>query len=229
MLQDTAAYQRLARVRRLLLFFYHQRIKGFAVPLDPHFDASSTEAFKDRIGRTRLYVEYGAGGSTLLAGRLGIRTISVESDRFFARRVRAALPASAKATVLDINLGMTIEWSKPVFRTPTQQRVKRWRRYVMAPFEQIGPGQGFPDFVLVDGRFRRACALEMARRAQVGEHPVTIMVDDYVGRPDYHVIEEYLGSPRLAGRAAFFEVMPAAAGQRRVPVSAVEEAMRDYR
>lgn len=199
-------------------FFYHQRVKGFAVPDDPWFDAGATDAFNDHLSRSRLYVEFGTGGSTLLAGRLGKRTVSVESDPWFARAVRARLTPGAPVRVIHADIGLTLDWGVPAFRRLTPARRRRWLGYVTAPYAAPELAAAFPDFVLVDGRFRRACALEAARRARLGGHPLTIMVDDYAERAPFRQIEPYLGAPTMAGRAALFAVTPNSG-------AAIDEAM----
>ena len=196
----------LTRPRAFARFLYHQRIKGFAVPAETDFGDIATQAFGERLARSRSYLEFGSGASTLLAGRLGVPTVAVESDRFFARSVRAALPPGAPVRFADVDIGVTIEWGKPLHSRPTPARVRRWSSYVTAPYALL---DGFPDFILVDGRFRLACALEAVRRARAGGHAATMMFDDYIDRPQYHGIEAHIGAPRMMGRAAFFELDPA--------------------
>ena len=72
---------------RLAHFLYMQRIKGFDVPDTPHFDAESTAPFKALLDKANLYLEFGAGGSTVVAAGQNKETITVENDRFFARSV----------------------------------------------------------------------------------------------------------------------------------------------
>jgi hypothetical protein len=64
-----------------------------------------------------------------------------------------------------------------------------------------------PDVVLVDGRFRIGCALATAFSIT---RPVTILFDDYVQRERTHQVEEFIGSPRIVGRMAEFNVEPMA-------------------
>ena len=91
----------------LLHFLYRQRIAGFAVPAEPQFDAPSLPVFLELLDRARIYLEFGAGGSTLAASRRGIETLSIESDRWFAAAVRRTLPAGAHSRVLAAPIGFT--------------------------------------------------------------------------------------------------------------------------
>lgn len=72
----------------------------------------------------------------------------------------------------------------------------------MAPLK----GRNFPDFILIDGRYWVACAFESARPANASQTTAGLMFDDYAMRPFYHVVEEFLGSPQIVGRAAIFHV-----------------------
>ena len=190
---------RLQEARELARFFYTQRVKGFDPPDHPHLDFETAEWLKQRLNRTGMLLEYGSGGSTVLANQLGVPAISVESDRFYAAAVRTALPDPRLCQLLTPKMGVTIQWGMPLIG-----RRRKGRRYVTAPFDCLG--DEFPDLVLVDGRYRVACALETARRAHLAGATAELVVDDYEGRPFYHDLPDYLGSPRLIARAAVFAV-----------------------
>lgn len=193
----------------LVKWIYVQRIKGYSPPGDPHFDAQSAEKHRELLGRAKLYVEYGSGGSTRLADTMGVETVCVESDPYYAAAVRKTLDSNSSVRIIDIHLGLTGPWGIPIFSTPNPKRIRRWNMYPLAPYTVLENGR-VPEFVLVDGRFRRACALESARRAGLAGVPLTIMFDDYYkeARDHYHAVEEFLGKPRRIGRAAFFEDVP---------------------
>ena len=153
----------------------------------------------------------------MLADRLGIRTISVESDPFYAKAVRHGLSERSSVTFITPKMGLTKEWGWPIFNAQV-----KGERYVNAPFET--QQRGVPDFVLIDGRYRVACALSAARRAYEGSITAVIMVDDYLERPHYHVLNQILGAEELAGRSAIFKV-----GRQSVPQSAVDRFVSDPR
>lgn len=187
------------KIKELLEFLYVQRIKGFDPPTAPHFDSDTNAWFCDRLSRSKFYLEYGSGGSTLLAARLNVKTISVEGDRFYAKAVKNALPEDHAVVMLTPDIGLTKQWSAPLFWAS-----KKGKTYVSAPFALIATE--VPDLILVDGRYRVACALEAARQTNIRKSSATILFDDYVDRPHYHEIEKLLGAPKLVGRAAIFEV-----------------------
>lgn len=217
----------LKRILSFSRFLYIQRTGKLSVPDEPHFDPESVPAFYALLKPAKRYLEFGTGGSTMVAARMGIDTISVDNDRFFAQSVQRHLPKDAPNRMLPIYIGFTREWGLPLFRKPTPERIARWRRYIDAPFEVLAENPGpFPNLILVDGRFRRACALESARQAQLAGQKTVIFVDDYVRRPTYRDVEQLLGTPRMAGRAAIFEIGP---DTKTVPKSKVDEAIMDCR
>jgi hypothetical protein len=202
----------LRKLWTLVHFLYVQRIEGFEPPGRPVLDAASVDWLADRLKVTKLYLEFGSGGSTLLANRLGVPSVTVESDRFYAAAVRSAPPFPEKALILTPPMGITGEWGMPVFG-----KERKGPRYVRAPFN--GLEDGFPDFIFVDGRYRVACVLESARQAARANSKATVLMDDYERRPHYHVLEDHLGEPERVGRGAIFSV-----GGRPIP----DELVRNY-
>jgi hypothetical protein len=197
--QPNSFGDRVESARELLRSFYVQRIRGFEPPLQPHLDPFTEKWLADRLERTKLFLEFGSGGSTLLANRLGVRTITVESDRFYAAVVEAALDDPKLATLIVPKMGVTTQWGMPlIFKR------RKGARYVSAPFKLFE--NYYPDLIMVDGRYRVACVLETARLAHLRGTPAKLLLDDYEDRPFYHVLEEHLGTPVRIGRAAVFDV-----------------------
>ena len=156
-------------------------------------------------GRADVILEYGSGGSTVLASELQNRTVfTVESDRAWAEMMRGWFKANppAAGTEIDViwsDIGPTKEWGHP-------EDHSAWKRFCRYPLE-VWRMKGFrqPDAVLVDGRFRAGCALATAFMTA---RPVTLLFDDYTERQAYHMVEDFLGQPDITGRMARFEVTP---------------------
>jgi hypothetical protein len=182
-----------------LRFFYVQRVRGFDAPTLPHLDPETAKWLEWRLQRTKLFLEFGSGGSTVLANRLGTPTITVESDRFYGAAVQAAIMHDNLTKMVFPKMGITKQWGMPVFF-----KKRKGLRYAGAPFHHLS--EKFPDFILVDGRYRVACVLETARRAYLARSVAELMLDDYEGRPRYHALEDYLGIPQRIGRAAIFAI-----------------------
>lgn len=214
----------------LLRFLFTQRLVAPSPPGDVGLDDEAKSAFLERLESTSGYLEFGSGGSSLAAARLGVRSIAVEGDPVYARVVQQALGDSTTVELLYVNVGLTREWSRPLFTWRTRSRIAKWRNYTKAPFSRLAELGWFPDFVFVDGRFRRACVLETARQAALLGRPATIMIDDYFnpGREHYHAVEQWLGQPQRSGRAALFDLVPT--GLPSVPSREdIDSAAEDYR
>ena len=151
-----------------------------------------------------VILEYGSGGSTVLATDLGKRVTAVESDQDWAQMTQAWFhhnpPAKGAATVVWCDIGPTREWGHPVDD-------RAWKRFSRYPLEVWDLAEfAHPDVVLVDGRFRVGCALATAYRIT---RPVTLYFDDYVNRPRFHEVEKFIGAPaQVTGRMARFDLVP---------------------
>ncbi|MEM6482746.1 MAG: hypothetical protein AAF681_12935 [Pseudomonadota bacterium] len=162
-------------------------------------------ALREAYAQARVILEYGSGGSTLLAAEMpGKRVFSVESDKNWVSRMQTWLDAhpTASGTKVDIiwcDIGPTAKWGHP---TDAAQYIK-YAQYPLAVWDHADFEQ--PDVVLVDGRFRTGCALAAAYRST---SPVKVMIDDYMRRKHYHRVERFLGTPEMIGRMAAFHVEP---------------------
>lgn len=190
---------RVRSARSTLNFLLLQRRGGLSPPSHPEFDPETLARFQIELARASSYLEYGSGGSTLLVDRVGIPAVSVESDRFYAEKVRSVLKPDTLVQLAVPPMGLTKQWGMPIFEAS-----RKGAGYVNAPFEILKGA--FPDFVLVDGRYRAACILEVARRAISTDSSATVILDDYIDRPHYHTVERLLGAPQLTGRSAVFRV-----------------------
>lgn len=169
--------------------------------------APEAEALRTAYAQAEVILEYGSGGSTVLAAEMpGKHVTSVESDRKWARMMQGWFAANppAEGSTVDIvwsDIGKTRDWGHP-------KDDSEWRRFPDYPLK-VWRKKGFrhPDVVLVDGRFRIGCALATAFSIL---RPVTLLFDDYTKRHWFARVEEYLGTPHIIGRMAAFEVAPMA-------------------
>ena len=169
------------------------------------FGDMAQSRFQDLIARSKQYLEYGAGASTIYAAKLGIPLVSIESDERFLRAVKekcarpSLLGRRAPMTFIHGDIGATGPWGKPIL--PSLARPRRWSNYPMAPWETLGSSFR-ADLILIDGRFRVACALAVMLKQPEGHW--TLLVDDYLDRPEYQCIEEYADLVNMHGRMAEF-------------------------
>jgi hypothetical protein len=110
------------------------------------------------------------------------RLVSVESDLGWIGKLRE-IPAIDEAerqgrlTFVHVDIGQVGKWGRPV----DGSGAARYAAYASAPWARCDA----PDVVLVDGRFRVACALE-ASLQRVGQ--AKIAFHDFWKRPQYHVV-----------------------------------------
>ena len=155
--------------------------------------------------------------------------MSVDSDPRFLALVQKQIDALAPATrpqhrLIHANIGLTQEWGRPIFRRPEPRRLRRWRTYVEAPWAALRELHATPDTVLVDGRFRVACALETVRNLGA-DSPCRILFDDYQ-RDFYHPIEAFAELVEMQGRMGVFRTQPNDAD---ALARALDEFCRDWR
>ncbi|MGJ4892924.1 hypothetical protein ACQR0Z_27610 [Bradyrhizobium sp. HKCCYLS3077] len=176
---------RLPHYFRAACFVAQKYLLGYSVGQTPVFDEGGLSFFSTAIRSSRIYLEYGSGGSTVMAAKYVSQLVSVEPDPVFARAVKKALPeTTAKISILTPDIGLTRDWGYPVFDVPTANRIARWKSLPQAPWKVL---QDMPDLVLVDGRFRVACALQSLLQI---DRTTKLLVDDYEGR-DYSAIEQF--------------------------------------
>ena len=169
----------------------------------------SEEAVKkyfELLQKSNFYVEYGSGGSTVAAAKLGKNFTSYESSEKFLNLVSKKIIQLGKfdsqsMILKSINYGPTRTWgipfpyalSKFIFR-------KGMQKYSDPHWENF---KRFPDLILIDGRFRVACALKAIKSLKYQDDWV-IIVDDYLGREEYKIIEEFSDLDAIIGTTAFF-------------------------
>ena len=204
------------------------RIRGHQVPDAPHFDPEALEYFLSRVLRGCLYMEYGSGGSTVLAASAGAQVISVETDPHYLRSVSKKVAVAAPGThagLVHADIGLTREWGRPVLTRPTARRVAAWTRYLEVPWSSPELGDRKPDVILVDGRFRVAAALTCLKHlgADGGSE---ILFDDYLDRPHYREVERFMPVAGTVGRMAIFKPVPVALEQLSL---AIDQFKTDWR
>lgn len=198
----TAAAKRAKYFSSAFTFVIKKHVIGFQVGANPSFDAEGLDWFLSIVPFSKVYLEYGSGGSTIVASRFVQTLVSVESDSSFGRAVEQKISKESLANIFCLypNIGITAQWGRPIFGRPTPPRVERWKRYPRAPWGGIINMPELPDLILIDGRMRVACALESLLHIT----PATrILVDDYIGR-DYGVIEDFADLVAVRGRMGEF-------------------------
>jgi hypothetical protein len=162
------------------------------------------EALRQAYSKADVILEYGSGGSTVMAAGMPGKTVfSVESGQEWAQALedwfKENPPVAKSVMIHHADIGPTKEWGWPVSD-------EFWQDYASYPLS-IWSREGFvhPDVVLIDGRFRAACFL--AVQFQI-TRPVTVFWDDYRSRRSYHEVERYGAPVAMKGRMAKFKLVP---------------------
>lgn len=166
-----------------------------AQALRPEMTEAEIDVLRECFSKATSLVEFGSGGSTLLAVRSpSLRRIwSVESDPAWIVKLRG-LPEVSQAEstgrlrFVHADIGRTGEYGMPL--EPSAE--ERWPGYYQAIWTD--PETAAADLVLVDGRFRVACALEALARCR--PHMI-LLFHDFWNRTPYHPVlafTDWLGS-----------------------------------
>ena len=181
---------------------FRRKRKRFAFNPEMSFTPAVGETVEAAYRTAETVLEYGSGGSTVLAASLGKRVFAVESDGDWAKATGAWIAEhhpEALARVVHCDIGPTGEWGKPF----GPERMADFYRYPLEIWDD--PDFRHPDVILVDGRFRVACFCAALLRV---ERETLLLFDDYAGRPDYHQVERLVRPARQVDRMAVFELSP---------------------
>jgi hypothetical protein len=142
----------------------------------------------ERLEASTTYVEFGSGYSTAMALASKTQRIHVvESDPEWIRRLQIREDVtkgerSGRLVFQHVDIGPVRQLGAPAdIRTWPS-----WRRYYSDVWAALG--STIPDVVLVDGRFRVACALAAIRFVSPDTR---IVIHDFNDRPAYHEVLQY--------------------------------------
>lgn len=174
----------------------------YTIPTSPWMPPIAKQKLTNMLERASCYLEYGAGGSSVLASRLGVNHIySVESDKVFLQAVRTAVKKTRSTSTFNTvlaSIGSTTNHGYPI----DNSKIQHWHRYPFLVWERLREANHIPDFVLVDGRFRVACALACIMNLPSG---ATILLDDYGDRKDHYLaLTRHADLIEMADRMAVF-------------------------
>jgi hypothetical protein len=149
----------------------------------PHMTTAETTQLELQLAGLGSLLEFGCGGSTLVAARQLRRIVSVDSDADWLAKVQADMAtAPVEFTPVHIDIGPVREWGYPA----DEQRLRDWPRY----HAQIWRGMsGSPDAVLIDGRFRVACLLQSVIHCKPD---CIFLFHDFAERDYYRVVLKHV-------------------------------------
>lgn len=147
--------------------------------MNPSFHKNDLEMFKKYVAKATNYFEFGSGGSTVYVSKQkNIKSIcSVESCRVWHDKVKKLI---TRDTIQYIFINMNTlpdTWGYP---GPNSSK-ESWISYSGALNKSV-------DLILIDGRFRVACALQCF---SIIDNNTIILFDDFLNRPEYHIVLDY--------------------------------------
>ena len=168
----------------------------------PHMPPAAVARLEKAFATATCYLEYGSGGSTVLANELQVpTTVSVESDKEWLQKLKSQISSTPEKerVFIHADIGPTGAWGNPVDDT----HWRAWHHYPLAGWKECGSRALSPDLVLIDGRFRAACFYATLIFARTGS---IILFDDYGDRPFYHEVERSVRPSAMHDRMAEFVV-----------------------
>jgi len=171
--------------------------------IKPHMSDAKIQLLTDSISRSAHYLEYGMGGSTILASEKSLSTIvAIDSSEEWIRKVHSSIEKtvySSNIFLMHADLGKTSDWGYPA----DENNLKNWPQYYASPWIKYLSLVLSPDLILIDGRFRTSCFLFSLLHCEPGTR---ILWDDYLERPEYHFVERALHPQGLIDDMAIFKV-----------------------
>lgn len=200
--------RRAADTGDAIRFRLHPPVWADEVTAELPFGEPAAEQFLADLAACRSYLEFGSGSSTLRAVAATSAVVTVESDESFLTslesrcRLIERAPDAGEMTFIHADIGPTGPWGVPSGKAFSGLLGVRWRAYPTAPWLTLGR-EYRADLVLVDGRFRVACALSVILMQR--DTDWRLLFDDYVDRQEYWPIERFADLVELRGRMAVFQ------------------------
>ena len=139
-------------------------------------DQKTNNFFLKKLKKSKFYFEYGSGTSTLIANKLKKKFVSVELDKLYYKIIKKKINNNK---IKFFNIGPVGEFSYPILKK--KKKIINYIESINIYFKN----KNYPDFVLVDGRFRVACCLNILMNIQKKSLKLSILLDDYEKRSHY--------------------------------------------
>ena len=136
--------------------------------------------FVKYIKKSKYYLEFGSGGSSIEASKYINNITSIETDNEWIEKVKHI---NNKINVIYIDINCIwweyVSWNEKQ-KIPSDKQKIFWSKYSNLKINFK------PDLVLIDGRFRVASLLNLYHQI---DNNTIILFHDYTIRKQYHVVE----------------------------------------
>ncbi|MGC1630950.1 MAG: hypothetical protein WA749_02445, partial [Gelidibacter sp.] len=142
------------------------------------------------VNISKYYLEFGSGGSTLRAlQKSKAKIYSVESSLewidYLSKHLIIRLAKNKRLFFHLVNIGKTESWGYPV----SNDSKNLFPNYSNSIFDLLDSKK--IDTVLIDGRFRVACALNVILNLSSNKNTI-ILIHDFWNREKYEMVLQYL-------------------------------------
>lgn len=156
------------------------------------FGKNENKFFDKELSKSKLYLEFGAGNSTILADKKKKNFLSVESDKnFYVYMIKKI----NKKNIYFVNFGVVGFYSYPYFYKLSRSKALDYSSTVFKKFSQR---KKIPDLVLVDGRYRVLVGLFAYKFYYENKKKFKIIFDDFynvnnnkVNRFHYKILQKF--------------------------------------
>jgi hypothetical protein len=149
----------------------------------PHLEVNDEKMFYKYLDKSKVYFEYGSGGSTYQASiRNNINKIySVESDKEWQNKLEEMIQSNNVTYFFNEMNTLPNTWGYPGQNSNPIQH-KNYSDYIRNISKEE---QEKIDLVFIDGRFRVACCLKCF---DIINSDCFIAFDDFLNRIEYHIV-----------------------------------------
>ena len=204
-------------------YLIHRLSKFSPYPIFYPFIMSKDEIiiFDEAIKKSRHYLEFGLGGSSLRAlqkSKAKIYTVESSSDwinhmrQYFIFRYFE----NKRMYIFPVNIGPTGYWGYP----ESDDYQNLFEEYSSRIFESID--RKSIDLALVDGRFRVACTLKIILSCHENSN-LKILIHDFWNREQYHIVLKYLDTVNKADTIGVFTI------KNNIDIESVEKDYEAYK
>lgn len=158
--------------------------------------------FNKTVKSSKHYLEFGLGGSTIQALRKSkAQVYTMDSSADWIVRLREyryiRLMEKQRLKIYFIDIGEIKKWGYPVDDT-SKSKFPVYSSYILNQVKDLDI-----DTVLIDGRFRVACALYTILTFYHHES-IKLLIHDFWNRSKYHILLDYLEEQDRADRLGLF-------------------------